>query len=208
VPTPVSTLRICAVTAIVAIAAAGGSLAGGCARPAAPPVATAMDVPLPAPAQAVPAESEPHAAVTTPVEATVKVRFRVLDQELRRDPKTGREAFHTTLELLAATEPPQRLAIGTLNEPGCRLASEPAELDEAPNVRGGLVCYYAGYGDYVKLADDGAGRVVVSTYGQSEALIGNEDPPHEHERVVGKLMIPPGSHLVFELVEADAGILP
>ena len=141
-------------------------------------------------------------------EATVRIRFHVLDQELRKDPKTGQERFHTTLELVAETKPPQRLLIGRLNEPGCRLAYDAAEVDDAPSVKGGLVCYYAGYGDYVRVADDGAGRLRVSTFGQSEALIGNENPPHEHERMIGRLSVPPGRRLLFELVEIDAGALP
>lgn len=178
---PISTVRACALATLIAVAAAGAAVAGGCARPSAPPVTSVLAVPATASASTeasgLRAEPERRAEATPAGDRTVRIRFRVLDQELRRDPKTGREAFHTTLELVAATEPPQRLAIGTLNEPGCRLAYEAAELDETSTVRGGLVCYYAGYGDYVRVADDGAGRVVVSTYGQSEALIGNENPP-------------------------------
>ncbi len=206
-----ATHRSCRISGAVALVFA---LASGCARPSSPPATHVVEVPPSASAARAPPTSATAAATQTARatgpddDATVKVRFYVLDQELRKDPKTGQERFHTTLELVADTQPPQRLLIGRLNEPGCRLAYHAAELDDAPRVKGGLVCYYAGYGDYVRVADDGAGRLSVSTFGQSEALSGNENPPHEHERMIGRLAVPPGRRLVFELVELDAGALP
>jgi hypothetical protein len=181
----------------------------GCARPSPPPEGRVLDVPPAVTASSVRAAAPaPVDPPPPPRERTVTLSFRVLDQVFRQDPQTGRESFHTSLELVASTEPPQKLVIGTLHEPSCRLAYDGTELDEGPSVKGGLVCYHAGYGDYVRVTDDGSGRVTIATYGQSEALIGNENPPRQHERTLGRLQVPPGSRLVFELVDADAGVLP
>lgn len=184
----------------------------GCARPSPPPEGRALDVPPAVSASAIraaaPPAAEPPPAPREQTERTVTLSFRVLDQMFRQDPQTGRESYHTSLELVASTEPPQKLVIGTLREPSCRLAYDGTELDEGPRVKGGLVCYHAGFGDYVRVTDDGNGRVTVATYGQSEALIGNENPPRQHERTLGRLQVPPGTRLVFELLDADAGVLP
>jgi hypothetical protein len=48
---------------------------------------------------------------------------------------------------------------------------------------------------------------VVTTYGQSEILEGNESPPRIDERVVAQIPWTPGAPVSIDLVESDAGVV-
>ncbi len=192
---------------VAGVAAVAGLAAGaGCARPSAPLAAPSLDV-----------SSAPETLATRPDVAAasarepssgsvVRVRFVAQGQALGRDPRTGREELRTSVALDVGTEPPQRLQLGTMPARGCRLASDPGELDESKAVRGGLVCDGAGYAAFVRVAEDSPGWLRVTTYGQRTSA--ERDPPRERERRVGRVLVPSAHRLVFELVEPDAGNLP
>jgi hypothetical protein len=172
-----------------------------CARTPPPPV-TSVDAPTSAPLSA--PDELPDARAASPVPP--KVRFLVVDQIARQDPKTNRETFWTKLDVMLDAK---RLATVTLKEPSCRAAYEPAEL-EAPRGTpiGGLVCYHAGYGEYVVVAEDGD-KLVVTTYGQHEPLPGNDPPKRLRERTLAQVPWTPGTRAAIELVESDGGaVLP
>jgi hypothetical protein len=127
----------------------------------------------------------------------------------RQDPKTHQETYRVKLDLIVETSPPQRFAIGTLREPSCRRASSPEEVTATRGTAlGGLVCYHAGYGDYVVVAED-KGKLVVTAYGQSESVIGDENPPRRNERTIAHLPWNAGTPVTIDLEEPDGGaVLP
>lgn len=192
---------------MILIALAGTT---ACARTQPQPAVMALDAP---PAFVPPASDAGVRAASVEAAAppgdpeTVTFSFRVLGQLYVRDPKGGGGGYRTSLELVARTDPPQRVAIGYVDEPGCRLAYDALELEEGADVAGGLVCYHAGFGDYIVVKREASGRFAVSSYGQSEALIGDENPPKIHKRTLGHVTIPARSRPVFELVDSDAGAL-
>jgi hypothetical protein len=181
----------------------------GCAKPSPPaadvivtatsPGPTPTPIPIPSP---IPTQSQ------TPI----PIRFRITDQLFREDPTTHRETYFVTLDVLADTAPPQRIAKVTLHEPGCRLALDAEELESrSGRIVGGLVCHYAGYGDYVVVADHGGGKLVVTSYGESEPTTQNLHPKRDRERTLGTIAIPRDARPILELVDDDGdagGILP
>lgn len=79
--------------------------------------------------------------------------------------------------------------------PGCQEAS-PKDLDGPRNAAVAIVCYWAGWGDYLEMVPDGEDWAI-RVWGQREQLT-RDVPPREHDRVVGRFRAPRDAR--FEVV--------